>query len=557
MRISLLLLSILMTVVAFETVSAAVLDVKYTFLFSNPTYVQPHPVVADIDKDGVNEIVFNGGKYIYALDGNTGRVKWRQGENMERAPELVDLNNDGTPEVLYVIWGPRLRAVNGKGEILWTSKTLGGWQLPQWPILAYDVDGTGYPYIYVATEDTDPSPFSGNLDDYDGALTMLDHKGNILRSTWLSHPCWGGMALADPNFDGRFIIYVGDRRAGGDGNWHSKGLVAFDAKTLQMLWSKSDIQHSSPLPILADVQGDRNLEMVATSIVGYGPLVMNARTGQVYKDYQSKRLPTHATPTVYDFDGDGNLEVIYSTSYPTGTTLKDLVVFDLVTGVIDWKTRYSYYVAWPPKVGDVTGNGVMEMLVATGNQDQKGNFPLLIYDNKYRLIEQRNITNAGQLTPVVLADVDKDGLQELIVIGVNGKLLVYNSRARVPNPAPRADVHFYSEYRQGAAEYVAPPGPHRPKVLQPSPSNNAQGVATGVTLSARIHDYQKDRMSGRIELYLNGNWQTLATFSNRGNGQVSASTGSRLRAATTYRWRVIVNDGKGNWRTQEYTFRTR
>ena len=72
--------------------------------------------------------------------------------------ELADLNKDGVPEVLYGMDGPRLRALNGNGSIRWTSAVLKGESQARYPILAYDIDGDGYPKIWFASEDATSGP---------------------------------------------------------------------------------------------------------------------------------------------------------------------------------------------------------------------------------------------------------------------------------------------------------------------------------------------------------------------------------------------------------------
>jgi outer membrane protein assembly factor BamB len=422
------------------------------------------PVMGDIDNDGDQEIVMKAGNNVVAVNGKTGNIEWSVTIGSGNgAVELVDLNNDGTPEILCATsFPPRLHALNGNGSTRWITPPLKGEGITFFPIIAHDIDGEGYPTIYFASEDTTPDPYSGNPDDYDGALTMLDHNGNVLADTWIRHPCWGGLALADADLDGQFEVYLGDRRDG----YHdmpADGLQAFNAHTLEQLWARPDIQHSSPMPILADVTGDGFLELIATQITLDGPIILDPTSGNTIVDYSNRGLPTHGTPTVYDIDEDGNLEFITATSYPSRAP-RNFVVFDLVNGTIDFQASFDFWIAWPPKVGDVTGDGHMEILVATGSQEDTvgdthdGDYPLLVYDKNFTLIDWIEIKDAGQLTPARVYDTDSDGYNEVVVAGFNGKLLVYDTDAPTADPAPRTWVQFYSEYRRGAAEYVPPPG---------------------------------------------------------------------------------------------------
>ena len=422
------------------------------------------PVMGDIDNDGDQEIVMNAGSYIVAVNGKTGAIEWSVGGSAGTSIELADLNRDGVPEVLYGMDGPRLRALNGNGTTRWTSPYLKGEGQARYPILSYDIDGDGYPTIWFASEDSHPDPFNGDMNDYNGALIMLDHNGTVLTDTWIHHPCWGGMALADTDNDDQYEIYLSDRRDGYH-DFPANGIQAFNAHTLDPIWARPDIQHSSPLPVLADFDGDGDLEVIATKITLSGPMILDPATGDTIIDYSWRRLPTHATPTVYDIDEDGNLEYIVSTSYPSRAP-QNFVVFDLTTGTIDFTATFSdFWVAWPPSVGDVTGDGHMEILVASGSQEEEvgdtrdGDYPLIVYDKNFTMIDWVEIIDAGQLTPARVYDTDGDGYNEVVVAGHNGMLLVFDTESPTPNPAPRSWVQYYSEYRQGAAIYVHPPLP--------------------------------------------------------------------------------------------------
>ncbi|MBN2368227.1 PGF-pre-PGF domain-containing protein [Candidatus Woesearchaeota archaeon] len=511
------------------------------------------PVMGDIDNDGTQEIVMVAGEQIVVVDGKTGLEEWRMPGATFAAAELADLDNDGTPEILHAAYdnGPRVRALKGDGTVIWTTQVLSGEGSSLFPLLAYDIDGNGYPTIYFATEDQTPFVWDGTISSYTGAVTMIDHNGNVLKDTWLFHPCWGGMSLADANNDGKFELYVSDRRAAGylDGNT-SLGPHAYDAETLDLLWWRKDVQHSSPIPIVADVVGDEDLEVVLTPIVFKGPIVVDGMTGTTLSgmDYSDNDLPTHGVATVYDIDGDSNKEIVMATSYPANAP-PEFAVFDLITGETEFRPALDYQVAWAPKVGDVGRDSRMEILVATGPQGWSiDKFPLLVYGydpvlKNYTLIDRVDPNFAGQLMPARVYDTDSDGYNEVVVAGYDGWLYVYDTPAETPNPAPRTWVQMYSEYRQGAAAYVPPPGAPQPIIKETNIADKAINIQPNATLSARIVDFHKDKMEIVMEISEDdGNhWITTASYSNADNGWYN-TTLPGLQLNKTYSWRITASD---------------
>jgi hypothetical protein len=517
--------------------------------------VEIMPVMGDVDNDGTQEIVTCAGSALYLIDGKNGNTQLLANDCYEKAVELADLNNDGTPEILYGVAGPRIKALNGDGSIRWSTLVTGD-GMSMFPIAAVDIDGDGYPTIYFATEDTMPWPYSGNPADYDGAVTMLDHTGKILGSTWLEHPCWGGIAVGDANYDGEFEIYVSDRRYG-YGNVPGQGVQAFDAHTLKPLWSHPEWQHSSPVPILADVVGNRDLELIATPITFKGPTVVNATSGATIFDYTNRSLPTHGVATVYDIDQDGHMEIIMGSSYPE-TVPPEFAVFDLITGETEFRPVLENQVAWPPKVGDVNNDGKMEILVGVGPQGTTAAYPLLIYDQHYNLIDRVDLGRAGQIMPVRMYDTDSDGLFEAVVPAAGGGVFVYDVKTVVPNPAPRTWEQMYSSYRQGAPIYIPLPGPDFPTIRNATPADGSMGADLHPTLSIWAADFQKDPFSITFELNDGSGWTTIQTYTNRNAGFYTASTVGRAEQPDRdYLWRVTTNDGKGHTHQKTFKFTTR
>ena len=141
------------------------------------------------------------------------------------------------------------------------------------------------------------------------------------------------------------------------------------------------------------------------------------------------------------------------------------------------------------------------------------------------------------------------------------EVITPGSSSFAPNPPPRTWTQFYSEYRQGAAEYVEPPGPKAPIINNPIPSDQTQNVQIQPTLSIDVYDFQRDPFSVTLQLLHQGNWITLASFSNQQitnmTQYTTQTTGYCNLFQTTYEWRVITIDNKNNQNIKTFSFTTK
>ena len=139
--------------------------------------------------------------------------------------------------------------------------------------------------------------------------------------------------------------------------------------------------------------------------------------------------------TVYDLDGDGSKEII-------GVKYKALQVFD-ETGALKWYTTItaegslSPNIVGGPAVGDIDGDGKGEIVVV-----EKEYLWIMAYYSRIYVYEDDGTVKDGwpvDVTPYLgisytqpptLADLDNDGVMEIIVAGARGgysKYAVFNS----------------------------------------------------------------------------------------------------------------------------------
>ena len=212
-------------------------------------------LVADVTGDSDEEVIVAGLGGVAVFDGDDGHLVWSQpvpGADSSCQYEIGDLNNDGKFEILVSSTSPaKLYAFHGDGTTFWVSPTLGG-RAPGDFVMA-DIDGDGYPTVFVATMFTSSS-------NNDGTLSALSGQtGEILKQVWSWHPCAGGLSIADCDGDGDFELFMNDRSSG-----LGLGVIAYRAETLETVWNRK-LSVSSNRPMLADVNNDGVLDVIAVS----------------------------------------------------------------------------------------------------------------------------------------------------------------------------------------------------------------------------------------------------------------------------------------------------
>ena len=423
-----------------------------------------HPSMGDVDNDGTQEIVIKYGNYVEVLNGKTGIVEWtspKDGTGGAMILELADLNNNGIPEIVYCGADLSVYARDGHGELLWISDRVNGEGWSGIPIVTGDINGDGYSEIYVVTSDTNFP--------YTACITKLDSSGSILATSDVCYkPCWGGLALADADFDGNFEVYLGDRSAyggpGGRSNSYpdnpAQGLSCYDADTLNTLWTRDDLSHSTPSPVLIDVTGDGQLEVIGNNIMNNGACVIEATTGEDIYNWKGIPINNHGKGTVWDIDLDGHVELISAWGYTEDSRCtKDFTVLDLVTGEIDYRgSEINNWITYPPTVGDVDGDGLLDILVATSGEEgesEVGQGIFYVYNHNYEILQIIDDFPFGeQLWEPYCVDCDSDGFNEVLIGNNRGQIWCYDTPARQPMPALKPWSAWYSSYRQGASVNV-------------------------------------------------------------------------------------------------------
>ena len=310
------------------------------FPFTADNIIRTSPTIIDLDGDGTQEVLMGSDDHnLYVLDVD-GNLKWsfEAGRNVRSTPAIGDIDGDGQLEVVFGSMDNTLYILGHDGvkEAEYSANGM----IVSPPVLA-DLDRNGdleiiftifEKYLYVINHDgTDygsfPIPINESIfsapavGDVDG-----DNQFDIVIGTWSDHVY---LFTADGSIPGGFPYSTGNK-------------VSTD-------------------PALADLSGDGMLEIIIGSDDDKLHII----------DWQGQALATYAveghiqsSPMVDDLDGDGTHEIIFGAN--------DGKLY----GVRYSENQLSEMSGWPVDLGgttalksspvafDLDNNGIAEVIVS-------------------------------------------------------------------------------------------------------------------------------------------------------------------------------------------------
>ncbi len=436
------------------------------------------PAVADLDADGVNEIIATRHSVLYVWNAD-GSLKWKtawpygastspeHGSSRMWASPVVG-NFDADPE-LEIAVGSDADSSSGMNVAVYDHE---GELLPGWPvhfggadevrsITAGDLDNDGTAEIVVNKTNAGPATAVFRLDG-----TMMSGWPQVQSScdpAPPAEPCWdfGGynqnIAVGDVDGDG-FLDVVSSYDAIGFGVFDRNGepfatapgftdpvitaVEAYHDLALSMQgWGDGDrSEFTYSPPVIADVDGDGKMEYVlvgdhehtqSTANRGVTFWVLRADlsrptgwdppkdTGMplVDDDKGPNIVATQPSPTVGDLDAAPGLEVL-------APAYDGYLYAFAADGTQLW--RYSFASTASPYTGaseallaDLNGDGSPEVVFATYSSGEPGKpetpAHLIILDSGGHELVKTPIDGRGSMAAPTIADLDGDGHLELIL----------------------------------------------------------------------------------------------------------------------------------------------
>ena len=488
------------------------------------------PAAADFNGDGYKEIVVGGSDgilHVVSFDGTSWMEVWRHqtndeinaahpphptaDNNIRSSQAIADLDNDGHLEIVVTVGGFVHTDVEDRrngGVLVYRYVDDSPWSFEL--IEPLSADGTrGWPQPRIDQIGAGPgegepdglwdgfptTPAVGDIDG-DGDLEVIvegmdrrihawHHDGTVVEgwpiSQWNGDPLWRGgrssPALGDLDGDGLPEIVVGTMSPMENGeqdqnatlwalNGDSSLVDGFPVQTEQYI-------HSSPA--LGDVDGDRRLEIV----VGSGDGMPAGRANLVYgwnHDGTVLHLPggsawprqtvnaVVAPPAIGDIDGDGELEIVIGEGGYSLTSNNKLYAWNadgslvpgfpvLVPSPSSWADG-SYPLQYTPILADFDGDGTIEILATHLND---WGFVVVEPDGTISDVTGHPMRQGLWAAPMV-DDVDNDGLLEIVAASGdadgNGEIRIWDEAGAATSVLPWPMFH-HDVRRTGL--YVAPP----------------------------------------------------------------------------------------------------
>ncbi|MDO9087612.1 MAG: FG-GAP-like repeat-containing protein [Anaerolineaceae bacterium] len=417
---------------------------------SSDRYILAQIAIADLDKDNRMEIV--AGTRALELEGQCRVFAWNDdGSLMSGWPKSVD-------------WNPQYSNSN-----CWITS-----------VVLADIDGDNDLEIVASTTNNGAAYPTLPLDTPN---LYAWHTDGSLVSGWPNQQTtagiYGAVAVGDLLGDGKANVVVG--RDYLYLNAYASNGISLPGWPIRTFVNRNDgdynteqrIEFSVNAPIIADLDGDGNMEIiVAGHVKGPGNVDVKLNSALLVLEPDGIRrsgwesaalgngileqvdLPWQA-PAVADLNHDGDLEIIIATEDGW------IRAYQADKSII-WAFNYtqgSKIFATDPVVGDIDGDGEYEILFGTYvpeilSSDKDGPVRLWALKSNGSVMHgfPLIVPTPGMRAAPTLADLDGDGDLEILAATRSGQVFVWDTSTlydptRMPWPIGRHDLHRTATYK--------------------------------------------------------------------------------------------------------------
>lgn len=225
---------------------------------------------------------------------------------------------------------------------------------------------------------------------------------------------FGQSCAGDIDSDGKYEIVFGCYR--NDGN-----IYALNGEDGSLIWKISTATEKSEgcndvAPLLFDVNGDKNLEIIVPSSCNPITLCLDGKTGKII--WTANTNGSDSPPSIADIDNDGDYEVLH------GEFGGSVVCIDAKNGFVKWRlvVNPNSWIQTAPTITDLDLDGNLDFIVSTwafGENNTNKIFAFRGYDKK--LLWKTNLSNVVYHGSCVTA-LNNDPFPEVCIGDYSGKV---------------------------------------------------------------------------------------------------------------------------------------
>ena len=379
--------------------------------WSAPGYGGSKVLIGDVDGDGRNDVVVNGTSG-WVLDGQSQSLKFGYFGGFGYSMAVGDVDADSKAEIVFsMTWQNNVMILNG--DTLQTTSIIAS-SSSQWAQKVAIGDANADGNVEIITGNDQWGSIEGHRPS-DGLL-LWD----------IANPEHGvqGLGVGDVTGDGKLEVIWG----AGATSSGTDALFIGDPVTETLKWQSLDLD-SSFLSAAADIDNDGRTEYVVCALSsdsGYDGThieVFDALTGAFEGVILAGTANFHAGKmAIGQTDNDAALEIVlaggmwYSSQF---------VVYDGVTHVREFESAAPpccsspNFISSTLTVTNIDGDSVDEIIL--GMSDSR----VLVFNGASNII-QKSLTVSGNVGDVAVADLDSNGVKELIV-GTSSTLYAYDT----------------------------------------------------------------------------------------------------------------------------------
>lgn len=386
--------------------------VKFDAQVYGDIYGQPK-VIDDMDGDGKKDIIFgatDGKVHIFSSKGTEifRPPYWpkQTGGPILSEVKIADLDKDGKPEVIVGSQDGKVYCLNSLGREKWTVDTRGK-ILISGPEIA-DVEGTGKLDVFIGSKS--------------GMVSRIDDHGHLKWEIKMANPVSAAVVAKDLDGDGIKEIVCKD-----DGG---KVSVLKDTGTIRMGWPQQTKANMTwPFDVGAkDIDGDGISEIFTTT--PDKKFKLWDMEGNLKSEFALSD-GAHSAPEVADINGDGKDDFIIAQADG-----RVLVCNEKGTPLKGWPYDTKHSIYHSPKIIDIDGDGHLDIVFTAWNPKGKGKKAGYVMAlSRYGSPLPGYPKYVGKtIAPIAFADLDGDGLLEMIVAGginyTDKQLHVFETKAK-------------------------------------------------------------------------------------------------------------------------------